>query len=216
MHSKFFVSGLMLKRLVLGHRHPLLLCLICASICLAVAAILYPGGAPNDPSTTGFSLQHNYLCHLFNAIAVNGKVNLGRFWALVGMLLLCLGFMLFFYRFSLKIEPSNYANVLRFNGFLAMTFAFLVSTPWHDTMTTLACVFAFVALTIISNSLFRSKLRALKVLTVVCMGLLLVNNFVYYTTYYLEYLAILQKVSFVLLTTWMLALDYGTKSSDFV
>lgn len=216
MHSKFFVSGLILKRLVLGHRHPLLLCLICATICLAVAAILYPGGAPNDPSSTGFSLQHNYLCHLFNATAVNGKVNSGRLWALLGMFLLCVGFMLFFYRFALKIEPSKYAKVLRYSGLLAMIFAFLVSTPWHDTMTTLACLFAFVALTIISYSLFQSKLAGLKVFTLWCMGILLVNNFVYYTTYYLEYLAILQKVSFVLLTAWMLALDYLTKSSDFV
>jgi hypothetical protein len=200
----------------IAHRHVLLLVLTGATGLLMIAAILYPGGALHDRATNGFSLQHNYLCHLFNTTALNGKVNEGQVWAYLGMFLLCLGFALFFRRFSHKIATSRYVKLLRYSGLLAMIFAFLVGTPWHDTMTTLACVFAFVALTIINASLFRSKLTGLKVFTILCMGILLVNNFIYYTTYYLECLAILQKVSFVLLATWMLALDYGTKSSDFV
>lgn len=204
------------KYLAFAYRHVLLLVLTGATGLLMIAAILYPGGALHDHAIKGFSLQHNYLCHLFNTTALNGQVNEGRVWAYLGMFLLCLGFALFFHRFSDKIATRKPAKVLRYSGFLAMIFAFLVGTPWHDTMTTLACLFAFVALTIISNSLFRSKLTVLKIFTMLCMGMLLVNNFIYYTAYYLEYLAIFQKVSFVLLTTWMLVLDYGTKSSDFV
>lgn len=197
------------------NKHRVSICISFSLLLLLVAALLYPGGSQADLHSVGYNWKTNYLCNLFNARGMNGDPNPGRNWAIAGMFFLCAGMAVFFFHFAYKISSGRPAKMIRYSGTGSMCFAFLVITPYHDTMTTLASVFALVALFYVTLFLFRSKLVAFKLLSAVCIAVLYLNNYIYYTHHYIEILPLMQKISFLLVIGWVLGLEYGTKKADF-
>jgi hypothetical protein len=96
-----------------------------------------------------------------------------------------------------------------------MFFAFLVATPYHDLMTTLSSVAALVALFYMTVAIFKSKRPIFKWLSGLCLVVLYANNYIYYTHHWLEFLPILQKISFLIAVALILSLDYFTEKEDF-
>jgi hypothetical protein len=196
-------------------KHILLIGLIASMLQFTIAAAYYPGGSQHDKNSIGYDWQHNYLCNLFNEKAVNGVENPARCWAIGGMLCLCVSLSLFFVRFSEKIPNPTSAKIIKYCGVGSMFFAFLVATPYHDLMTTLSSVTALVALFYMTVAIFKSKRSLLKWLSGLCLAVLYANNYIYYTQHLLEFLPILQKISFLVAFAMILSFDYLTTKEDF-
>lgn len=174
----------------------------------AAAATLYPGGSPVDKTSPGFSWLHNYWCNLLNVNALNGQLNAARPVALLAMGILCVSLTLFWY-FLPNLFNLNYlyANAIRLTGILAMVFASLIFTEYHDLVINIAGLFGLVALTGTFVGLYKTRLRKLLGLGVLCMALIVANNYVYYTTHFIYYLPVIQKLTLLVVLAWLSLLD---------
>ncbi|MEO6632121.1 MAG: hypothetical protein ABIN13_10380, partial [Mucilaginibacter sp.] len=132
-----------------------------------------------------------------------------------GMLFLSASFSLFFFGFSNRIPAAGAAKVVKYCGVGAMVFAFLVVTPYHDPMVTIAGTLALISMFYVTVFIFRSRLNLFKILSVVCLLVFYCCNYIYYTRTYLDILPVLQKVLFALAITWVLSLQYFTTAADF-
>ena len=182
---------------------------------LLVATLYYPGGSQYDQNAPGFDWQHNYLSNLFDTKAMNGSDNASRPWAVGGMLLLCASLTLFFVEFSKKITVKSAANIIQYFGVGAMLCGFLTVTPYHDIMVTIATTLGLVSLFYIAVFVFKSKLLFFKIFGVVCLLVSYVCNYMYYTSSYLKFLPIVQKVTIFMVIAWILGLAYFTTKEDF-
>ena len=196
-------------------KHSILLGIIIAMILLFVATLQYPGGSQHSTTSVGYDWRNNYLCNLFSVNAVNGAPNTSRPWAVAGMLFLSVSFGLFFFGFSNKIPARGAAKIVRYCGVGAMVFAFLVATPYHDPMVTIAGTLALISMFYITVFIFKSRLHLFKVLSVICLLVFYCCNYIYYTRSYLDILPVMQKVLFALAITWVLSLQYFTTAADF-
>lgn len=183
---------------------------------LLISTYYYPGGSQQDKNSLGFDWANNYLCNLFNEKAVNGAYNPARFLAIGGMFFLCISVALFFVRFSKKIPTKKEANIIQYSGIGAMSCAFLLVTPYHDLMTIFASTFGLLTIFYITVFTFKSKLTFFKYLSVVCLVILYLNNYIYYTQNGLRWLPILQKVSLLSIIIWLLGLEYVATKEDFL
>lgn len=196
-------------------KHPVAFGISISILVLIISTLYYPGGSQFDKNSNGFDWGNNYLCNLFNDKAVNGMDNRARYIAVIGMLFLCGSFALFFARFSKKIPTKKEANIIQYSGITSMCCTFLLITPYHDLMTIFASTFGLLTLFYIAVYTFKSKLTFLKYLSVVCMVILYLNNYIYYTQNGLSWLPILQKISLLTLIGWLLGLEYWASKEDF-
>ena len=197
-------------------KHLFLIGIVVAFTLLLISTLDYPGGSQANLNSMGFDWQNNYLCNLFDIKAMNGEDNLARPWAVAGMFFLCISAAIFFIDFSKKIPLKSASRVIRYTGAGSMAFAFLTVTSYHDLMITLANTLALVSLFYITIFIFRSGLKLLKVLSVICILMAYTCTYVYYSGQYLEFLPILQKVDLLFIVTWFLSLTYFTKPADFL
>lgn len=196
-------------------KHPVAVGISISILLLIVATFYYPGGSQFEKNSVGFDWANNYLCNLFNEKAVNGMDNPSRYIAMVGMLFLCASFALFFARFSKKIPRKKDANIIQYSGIGSMFCTFMLITPYHDLMTILASTFGLITLFYIMVFTFKSRLTFLKYLSVLCLVILYLNNYIYYTQNGLAWLPILQKISLLTLIGWLLGLEYWASKENF-
>lgn len=197
-------------------KHLVLIGIVVATGFLLISTIYYPGGSQADLNSPGYDWRNNYLSNLFNIKAMNGADNLARPWAVAGMFFLCLSTALFFIDFSKKIPLKSASQVIRYTGAGAMVFAFLTVTSYHDIMVTLANTLALLSLFYIIVFIFKTKMKLLKALSVVCILIAYSCTYIYYTRHYLDLLPILQKVDLLFILTWFLYLNYFTEPADFL
>ncbi len=181
---------------------------------LFIAMMVYPGGSIFDKKTVGFDLTKNFISNLFGAKALNGSDNPARYWADAGMIFLAVSFAMFFIRFSEKIPQKSAANVIKYAGTGGMVFAFLVVTPLHDLMVTIASTMFLLSIFYITVFILKSNLHFFKILCIISM-----LNF-YFTLYLfsfgdLVYLPIMQKITYFSMIILILFLDYFTTKEDF-
>ncbi len=170
----------------------------------AVAVALYPGGSPVDRTSPGFSWLHNYWCNLLNESALNGQPNPARPVALLAMSILCLSLTFFWYLLPGLFKLSSlHANAIRVSGILAMVFASFIFTGYHDLVITIAGLFGLVALTGTFVGLYKTQLHKLLGFGVLCLLLMVVNNYVYYTGHFLYFLPVIQKLTLLVVLTWL-------------
>ena len=196
-------------------KHSVLLGFSVSILLLIIATLNYPGGSQFDKTGIGYSWTNNYISDLFGEKALIGLPNAGRFWAMGGMIFLSVSCSLFFAGFSKRIPKKGAANVIRYFGITGMLFTFLIATPLHDIMVTIASTIFLVSVFYIAVFVFMSKLHLFKVL---CALYLLF----FYSTLYIhgsgnlrEYLPTGQKILFAATLLLILGLHYFTKAEDF-
>ncbi|WP_026998162.1 hypothetical protein [Flectobacillus major] len=195
-------------------KHFVLIGIIVALLLLLIATLVYPGGSLSNKNAVGFDWSKNFISNLFAEKAVNGLDNPARLWADGGMIFLALSFATFFIAFSQKIPVKSASMIIRYLGAGGMVFMFLIVTPLHDIMITIASTMFLVSLFYITVFVLKSKLTLLKYLCV--FGLL-----IFYYTLYLygsgsyDILPIMQKVTFISTIVLILGLTYFTKKEDF-
>src|SRR5215467_9396490 len=131
--------------------------IIIAVSLLLIAIMVYPGGSGADKNSVGFDWKNNFISNLFGEKAINGSHNSSRIWAVGGMLFLSITFAIFFATFSKRIASKSAGRVIKYFGIAAMICTFLVVTPYHDTMVTIACTLTLVSMFYITVFVFKSK-----------------------------------------------------------
>lgn len=195
-------------------RHSILFGIMISIALLLIATWYYPGGSQVDATAVGFDWKNNYISNLFSETAMNGAANTSRIWAIGGMIFLSASFALFFIEFSKKIPAKGSANIIKYVGAGGMIFTAFMVTPLHDKMITLSSTTTLISLFYITVFVLKSKLHVLKFLCIACL-------LIFYTTLYLygarhlEYLPIMQKITFISTVVLILALEYLTKKEDF-
>lgn len=195
-------------------KHTVLIGVIASLSLLLIAMNVYPGGSMFDKNSVGFDWTKNFISNLFAEKALNGSDNPARFWADAGMIFLSASFALFFIRFSEKIPQKHATNVIKYAGAGGMVFTFLIVTPLHDIMVTIASTLFLLSIFYITVFVLKSRLHIFKALCVICM-------LIFYYTLYLygsgnfNFMPIMQKISVFSMTILILLLEYFTKKEDF-
>lgn len=84
-----------------------------------------------------------------------------------------------------------------------MIFATLMFTDYHDLMTILSSLFGLIAVIGIIKEIYDSKLFNYKITGVICMISLAINNIIYYSTEFIEWLPLIQKITFLIVLIWI-------------
>jgi hypothetical protein len=169
-----------------------------------LAAYLYPGGSEFTPDATAFSWTENYWCNLLNNTAINGRVNVGRPYALIAMIVLALTLTSFWHLSALRLSTSRKSRpLIQVSGTLSMLILILLSSSYHDVVINLASVFGLIAFLKTMAELKRRKLTRLWCFGVFNLALVATNNILYYNTTWRLYLPVVQKVTFLTFLGWV-------------
>ncbi|WP_162276845.1 hypothetical protein [Mucilaginibacter pedocola] len=181
---------------------------------LVTATLHYPGGSQVDKHSIGYSWGNNYISNLFGPTAINGSDNGARWWAVAGMIFLSAGFATFFVAFSERIPTKGASNIIKYVGASGMIFTFLIATPLHDAMITVASTMYLISIFYITVFILRSRLHAFKALCIICLAIFSATLYMYGTRS-LTYLPVMQKITFATMILLVLALHYFTNAEDF-
>ncbi len=174
------------------------------------SSTLYPGGSQADLTSVGFNWIHNYWCDLTNEYSMNEKLNPASPIAITAMIILCLSLMMFFIQFGRNFSTSRFWKVvIQVFGTISMTFAILVFTRLHATMIALSSLFGLFVLIGILIEVAKSRYTFLKLGGLLCIFLLALNNYIYYSRYFVDILPLLQKITFAIVLIWIMGLNYN-------
>ncbi|MBN1117768.1 MAG: hypothetical protein JXA77_11220 [Bacteroidales bacterium] len=178
-------------------------------VCLYIlATVLYPGGSENNRNAQGFDWLHNYWCTMFDAYAINGKLNRARPLAIASMVVLWLDFLVFFYLFSEVLARNKiWRMIIKISSIMAVLSASFLYTRLHDLVTSLASFFGVFTILGIVICLYKSDLKLYKISGILCICLLGINNYIYYSENFIAFLPLIQKITFLLVLLWMFGLN---------
>lgn len=172
------------------------------------SSTLYPGGSQANLESVGFDWVHNYWCDLMDENGRNKNPNPASPYAITAMIVLCLSLMVFFIRFANKfVSGKLWKNIIRITGTISMIFAILIFTKYHSIMIALASLFGLFTLIGIIKEVYSSNYTYLKLGGVVCILLLILNNYIYYSRHFVETLPLLQKITFAIVLIWIMFLS---------
>ena len=177
------------------------------------SATLYPGGSQVDANAIGFDWVNNYWCNLTSKNALNGDHNPARPVAIFAMITLCSSLLVFFIQFAKTfIRNKHWKQFVIMCSSLSMFSAALIFTALHDAMTILSSLFGMFVMFAMIKALYKSNLRFYKITGVLCILLLALNNYIYYSRQYIELLPLLQKITFAIVLVWILSLNRKMKT----
>ena len=169
-----------------------------------MATLLYPGGSNANKTSVGFNWLHNYWCDLLGSIGKNGKPNPAQPLAMTAMAILCFVLATFWYSLPLLTPTKRTIRLLiQVTGTLSMLLMFFIYTPLHDVVINVAGSLGVVALC--STYLWLYQIREFRCLAVGLFNFFLgiINNYVYHSVEYLEYLPVIQKFSMISFLGWI-------------
>ena len=168
----------------------------------------YPGGSQADPDSIGFQWRKNHWCNLLAEKSMNGFENPARPIALTGLVILCASFTMFFFQFADYFEKDKRWNLaIKISGTLAMSSAIFIFTTLHDVMTTVLSLSGIVVIIGMIRALHKNNLSVYKVIGIISIATIALNNFFYYNEYLTEYSPLIQKAGFILILSWTIALN---------
>ncbi len=184
------------------------ICIFIFAVLYYYSSTLYAGGSQADLTTTGFDWVHNYWSDLMNETGRNGLPNPAEPYAIAAMMIMCIGLMIFFIQFAAKFaEHRVWRYIIQISGTLAMICAILTFTEYHAPMIALSSFFGLFLLTGISREVYKSEMTIMKIGGVICILLLIINNYIYFSRYFVEILPLLQKITFAIVLLWFAGLN---------
>ncbi len=171
-----------------------------------IAAAHYPGGSNAHLHAIGFSWADNYWCELLGENAKNGVRNLARPYAMIGMVILSVSVSVFWWNIPKMVYEKSrlIRSVMRYCGMLSMLFSALIFTNWHDGIIYAAVITGAVSFTLLFYELFRNKRDFLSYFGVVCLGFIFMNCIMYITNFGIEFLPLIQKITFGITLIWII------------
>ena len=195
-------------------KHAFILTLIISLVLLLIAIRVYPGGTYENRYTVGFNWERNYFSNLFEAVALNGKQNISRYWAFCGMFFYSLSTGIFFVDMSKKIPNIIAGKMLRYTGLINMVLTYLTVTALHDLMLTLSNIVFWSCIVFILAFLIKARLFLLSIYCILCLMIFFVAVAIHISNNW-ALLPLAQKVNSISTLGLLLLLEFLTKKEDF-
>jgi len=180
-----------------------------------VAAEIYPGGSRVYPDAVGFDWNHNYWCHLIGDNSINGHDNIAQPYATAGMFILGFSLSFFFYQFPryFKIKPP-WSSIVPISGIAGSFFSMLIMSDYHDLTAVLAAIFGAISIIGIFFGLRNTGLVYFIWTGVVCVLLIALNGYIYFSENFIQWLPVIQKITFAAVLLWVVCLNsmFGSES----
>ena len=139
---------------------------------------------------------------------MNGLENPARPFAILALIILCSSLALFFLQFGKYfMEKGIWKSIIQILGILSMISSVLIFSKYHDIMTTISSVLGVLVVVGIIRTIYKSNLTVFKISGIVCIILLGINNLIYYSGNYIEYLPLIQKITFGMVLIWIVGLN---------
>lgn len=168
-----------------------------------IATLYYPGGSQADANQIGFSWKDNYWCNLLMNVAINGEPNAAKPIAMVGVVVLAVTLVSFWFLFFNYTSFSKHLKTLfQLSALISMGLSLFIFSKWHDVLITIAGIFGMIALAGTFTGLYKLKWNSLLTFGMLNLLLVIINNIIYYTTdrYWLP---VIQKITFTLFLLWI-------------
>ena len=170
------------------------------------ASTLYPGGSQINAASIGYDWINNYWCDLYTLME---PPNPSRPFAILAMIILCLSFIIFFIQFAHVFSLSQiWKKLMIFCGSLSMLFATFIFSSYHDLMIVLSSILGIFPVIGIVLGIYKSDLTSFKVTGSFGLILLLINNVIYYSKSGIHFLPLIQKITFLVILFWIIALNF--------
>lgn len=98
--------------------------------------------------------------------------------------------------------------MIKIGGILSMISAIFIFTKYHDLMTIISSFFGLFVVVGLIKETYQSDLTIYKVSGVVCLLLLGLNNFIYYSNHFIIWLPLIQKITFLIVLIWIAGLNF--------
>ena len=170
-----------------------------------VAALYYPGGSNVNQTYEGFDWINNYWCDLIATRAKNGEFNMARMIALLAMAFLFASLAIFWY-FLPRFFHEGRSNtlVIRYTGTISMLILMFMSSRFHDSIIGIGVSLLSIPIVATLKELHWNHLTGLYLLGLACVILILLNIFIYWTTWWIVVLPLIQKVTLLLFLIWII------------
>lgn len=173
-----------------------------------IAANLYPGGTMASSNTVGYDWANNTISALFQPNALNGDSNPARYFAITAMFVYCLSLTFIFRRISKNSTSKVHQKIIQIAGIGFAVYAFLIVTPMHNLVVSIALVFFIVTVVSMLHNLYLQKNNQLLVLGLACISIPLINATLYYGDFIYEILPAVQKIGAVACAVWFILVYY--------
>jgi len=142
-------------------------------------------------------------------IAINGVINPARPFAIASMIMLCVSIAVFSYQFAeFSNQNERWKTIIKWSGILSMLSATLLPTEYHDSIIIITSLFGLPLVIEIIKEIYESNLSIYKASGIICLLLIGLNNAIYYTSQFIEWLPLIQKITFMLVLIWVLGLNH--------
>ena len=176
----------------------------------------YPGGSRANLNSSGFEWRNNHWCNLMAEESVNGLENPARPIAIFALVILCSSMILFFIQFADHFEKNkNWNLTIKIAGTVAMLSAIFIFTPFHDILTTLLSIGGIIVIIGMIRALHNNNLTAFKVIGILSIAIISLNNLFYYNETLTQYSPLIQKAGFVMILGWTIGLNVKMNSKSF-
>ena len=169
-----------------------------------IATTLYPGGSVNEIASEGYSYFHNFICDLMSLHLTEGETNDARPIAIVAHMMLSFAMISFFYILPEIFTDQNWrTRSVRGIGMVTMTIFIFMFTEYHDLVVTLTGILGSLALLPFFLELINYDNKNLKALAYICFILSVLVFVSYETKIGFYYTPVLQKITFVFDSIWV-------------
>ena len=173
------------------------------------ASKLYPGGSQIDVNSVGFDWFNNHWCNLMREYGLNGAINPAKPIAIVGITILCISMIIFFFQFANHFEKNRNWNLsIKISGTLGMLSAVFIFTKYHDIMTTILSISGTVVIIGMIRALHNNHQTFFKTIGLFCILIVALNNFFYYNQNLIKHSPVIQKTAFIVILSWTISLNY--------
>ena len=170
---------------------------------------LYPGGSQADLNSKGFDWINNYWCTMLDLKAMNGQPNPARPFSILGMIILWASLLKFFLMFSTILSTNQiWKRLIQISGTISIIFASLLFTKLHDFVTTASSIFRIFTIIGTILGVLKSTMNIYKITGIVCIILLGINNYIYYSKQFIFSLPLIQKLTIVVVLSWIVGLNF--------
>lgn len=152
--------------------------------------------------------MHNYWCDLTGKFAKNGQSNPARKISLAAMIILCSALSVFWVYLPRLFHENKFNQIIiRYAGIGSMGVLVFLFTNFHDTVIGFGSLLSIIPITGTFRVLFTNNFMKLFALGIFSMILVLLNYLIYMTDYFILFLPLIQKITFVFFLSWIFCIN---------
>lgn len=158
--------------------------------------------------SVGYDWANNTISALFQPNALNGDANPARYFAISAMFIYCVSLGFIFRTISKNSATKFHRKTIEIAGIGFAIYAFLVVTPMHNLMVSIALIFFLATVVSMLHNLYLQRKKLLLIIGIVCISIPLINATLYYGNFIYGILPAVQKAGAVACAIWFIVIYY--------